>query len=293
MKKDYNIEEKIAVEEAMKALYLYNNACRFTIEEKYLEEDLLTEYFLSDDEQFCKDCEKRIGAAAIQYCYDNPDILNKKQNAKLMSSQIIDAVQAAKIEAEWNLGKLGKGVVADAKREELKREHSVVQKSVWIANAKKGLLDMPQKITKAAIKHSVTPVIVASIASHGALGATIAAGSVTILGVTIGTPLLVGAAVGVAMSLTYETVKYLTPKHVKEAIKSKAKEVMTKTVNVIEKNVQRLMNTPVGKKVSAFVKEKVAPIVSKGADLFERGYEKAKSSLKSGWTKVKSLIPFR
>jgi len=290
MKKDYSFKEKIAVEEALKALYHYNNACLFPVEDQYLDKEILEEYFLTDDVQCCKDIEKKVAAAAIHYCNDNPDILNKKRNALLMSTQMIEALRGAKIEAEYNLGKLGKGVIAEQKREELKRENSVVQKSVFLGKAKKTLKNMPLKMAKSTIRKSITTVVVASLASHGAFGATIAAGSLTIFGVTVGTPLLVGAAVAGGMALACEAVKHLTPKPVREAVKKKAKQAMTYASNVIEKNVQRFERTPVGQKVSSFVQEKVAPVVNRGIDAFKRGYEKAKSFAKSTVTRLKSWL---
>ena len=64
MKKNFSIEEKIAVQEGLKALYIYNKAMKFSLDEAYIDDNVLSEYFLSDDIQFCIDCEKKIGAAA-------------------------------------------------------------------------------------------------------------------------------------------------------------------------------------------------------------------------------------
>lgn len=49
MKKNYSIEEKIAVEEGLKALYIYNKAMKFSLDEAYIDANVLSEYFLSDD----------------------------------------------------------------------------------------------------------------------------------------------------------------------------------------------------------------------------------------------------
>ena len=98
MKKNFSIEEKIAVQEGLKALYIYNKAMKFSLDEAYIDDNVLSEYFLSDDIQFCIDCEKKIGAAAIRCCYDNPDILQKEKNARLMCNQMQEAVRGAKIE---------------------------------------------------------------------------------------------------------------------------------------------------------------------------------------------------
>ena len=132
MKKNFSIEEKIAVEEGLKALYIYNKTMKFSLDEAYIDANVLSEYFLSDDTQFCIDCEKKIGAAAIRCCYDNPDILQKEKNARLMCNQMQEAVRGAKIEAEYNMGKYGIGKIAEAERERRKRENSVVQKAVFI-----------------------------------------------------------------------------------------------------------------------------------------------------------------
>ncbi len=290
MKKNYGFEEKIAVEEALKALYLYNNTLRFPVEDDCLDKEVLSDYFLSDDVQFCSDCEKKIGAATIRYCYDNPDILNKKRNAQLMYSQMQEAMRGAKIEAEYNCGKYGLGINAEKIREERKRENSVVQKSIFLKNAKKTLQNTPGKIVKGAIRRSITPVIVASLATHGALGAAIATGSITIAGITVGTPLLIGAAVGAAMNLSYEVIKRYTPRPIIDNIKSSARDMMTKAENVIEHNVQRFQSTPVGQKVTTFIREKVAPVVNMGVDLVETAYNKTKGMVKSAWTRFKSFF---
>lgn len=151
MKKNFSIEEKIAVQEGLKALYIYNKAMKFSLDEAYIDANVLSEYFLSDDIQFCIDCEKKIGAAAIRCCYDNPDILQKEKNARLMCNQMQEAVRGAKIEAEYNMGKYGIGKIAEAERERRKRENSVVQKAVFIEKAKNTI----QKTTLNAAKRGM------------------------------------------------------------------------------------------------------------------------------------------
>ena len=50
MKQIYFYDEQAAVEEGLKALYRYNNALRFPVDESYINESVLSDYFLSEDE---------------------------------------------------------------------------------------------------------------------------------------------------------------------------------------------------------------------------------------------------
>lgn len=286
MKKNYSIEEKIAVEEGLKALYIYNKAMKFSLDEAYIDANVLSEYFLSDDRQFCIDCEKKIGAAAIRYCYDNPDILQKDKNARLICNQMQEAVRGAKIEAEYNMGKYGIGKIAEAERERRKRENSVVQKAVFIEKAKNTILKTPLNAAKSGMAKKVAPYIVTALLSHGVISAP----TVTVLGLSISTPFVVSVAVMAGMGIAYEAASRLIPSQVKEKIKAKGREMMEKTANVIEKNVERFEHTEVGQRVSSFVREKVAPIVSKGVESVNAAYDKVKAKANSMWTKFKSLF---
>ena len=287
MKKNYSIEEKIAVEEGLKALYIYNKAMKFSLDEAYIDANVLSEYFLSDDKQFCIDCEKKIGAAAIRYCYDNPDILQKEKNARLMCDQMQEAVRGAKIEAEYNMGKYGVGKIAEAERERRKRENSVVQKVVFIEKAKNTIQKTPLNAAKSGmVKNVITPSIVTALLSHGVISAP----TVTVLGLSVSTPCVVGVAVMAGMGIAYEAASRLIPSQVKENMKAKGREMMEKTANVIAKNVERFEHTEVGQRVSSFVREKVAPIVSKGVESVNAAYDKVKAKANSMWTKFKSLF---
>lgn len=286
MKKNYSIEEKIAVEEGLKALYIYNKAMKFSLDEAYIDANVLSEYFLSDDRQFCIDCEKKIGAAAIRYCYDNPDILQKDKNARLICNQMQEAVRGAKIEAEYNMGKYGIGKIAETERERRKRENSVVQKAVFIEKAKNTILKTPLNAAKSGMAKKVAPYIVTALLSHGVISAP----TVTVLGLSISTPFVVSVAVMAGMGIAYEAASRLIPSQVKEKIKAKGREMMEKTANVIEKNVERFEHTEVGQRVSSFVREKVAPIVSKGVESVNAAYDKVKAKANSMWTKFKSLF---
>lgn len=287
MKKNFSIEEKIAVQEGLKALYIYNKAMKFSLDEAYIDANVLSEYFLSDDIQFCIDCEKKIGAAAIRCCYDNPDILQKEKNARLMCNQMQEAIRGAKIEAEYNMGKYGIGMIAEAERERRKRENSVVQKAVFIEKAKNTILKTPLNAAKSGmVKNVITPYILSALLTHGVISAP----TVTVLGVSISTPFVVGVAVMAGMGIAYEAASRLIPLQVKEKIKAKGYEMMEKAANVIEKNVERFEHTEVGQRVSSFVREKVAPIVSKGVESVNAAYDKVKAKANSMWTKLKSLF---
>lgn len=287
MKKNFSIEEKIAVEEGLKALYIYNKAMKFSLDEAYIDANVLSEYFLSADTQFCIDCEKKIGAAAIRCCYDNPDILQKEKNARLMCNQMQEAVRGAKIEAEYNMGKYGIGMIAEAERERRKRENSVVQKAVFIEKAKNTIQKTPLNAAKSGmVKNVITPYILSALLTHGVISAP----TVTVLGVSISTPFVVGVAVMAGMGIAYEAASKLIPLQVKEKIKAKGYEMMEKAANVIEKNVERFEHTEVGQRVSSFVREKVAPIVSKGVESVNAAYDKVKAKANSMWTKLKSLF---
>ena len=50
MKQIYFYDEQAAVEEGLKTLYRYNNALRFPVDESYINESVLSDYFLSEDE---------------------------------------------------------------------------------------------------------------------------------------------------------------------------------------------------------------------------------------------------
>lgn len=287
MKKNFNIEEKIAVQEGLKALYIYNKAMKFSLDEAYIDANVLSEYFLSDDIPFCIDCEKKIGAAAIRCCYDNPDILQKEKNARLMCNQMQEAVRGAKIEAEYNMGKYGIGKIAEAERERRKRENSVVQKAVFIEKAKNTIQKTPLNAAKSGmVKNVITPYILSALLTHGVISAP----TVTVLGLSISTPFVVGVAVMAGMGIAYEAASRLIPLQVKEKIKAKGHEMMEKAANVIEKNVERFEHTEVGQRVSSFVREKVAPIVSKGVETVNAAYDKVKAKANSMWTKLKSLF---
>ena len=82
----------------------------------------------------------------------------------------------------------------------------------------------------------------------------------------------------------------MIPPQVKEKIKAKGHEMMEKAANVIVKNVERFEHTEVGQRVSSFVREKVAPIVSKGVETVNAAYDKVKAKANSMWTKLKSLF---
>ena len=287
MKKNFSIEEKIAVQEGLKALYIYNKAMKFSLDEAYIDANVLSEYFLSDDIPFCIDCEKKIGAAAIRCCYDNPDILQKEKNARLMCNQMQEAVRGAKIEAEYNMGKYGIGKIAEAERERRKRENSVVQKAVFIEKAKNTIQKTPLNAAKSGmVKKVITPYILSALLSHGVISAP----TVTVLGLSISTPFVVSVAVMAGMGIAYEAASRLIPLQVKEKIKAKGYEMMEKAANVIEKNVERFEHTEVGQRVSSFVREKVAPIVSKGVESVNAAYDKVKAKANSMWTKLKSLF---
>lgn len=287
MKKNFNIEEEIAVQEGLKALYIYNKAMKFSLDEAYIDANVLSEYFLSDDIPFCIDCEKKIGAAAIRCCYDNPDILQKEKNARLMCCQMQEAVRGAKIEAEYNMGKYGVGKIAEVERERRKRENSVVQKAVFIEKAKKTLLKTPMNAAKSGVvKFVITPSIVSALLSHGIISAS----TVTVLGLSVSIPFVVGVAVMAGMGIAYEAASRLIPPQVKEKMKTKGREMMEKAANVIEKNVERFEHTEVGQSVSSFVREKVEPIVSKGAEMVNVAYDKVKAKATSMWAKFKSLF---
>lgn len=287
MKKNFSIEEKIAVQEGLKALYIYNKAMKFSLDEAYIDANVLSEYFLSDDIQFCIDCEKKIGAAAIRCCYDNPDILQKEKNARLMCNQMQEAVRGAKIEAEYNMGKYGIGMIAEAERERRKRENSVVQKAVFIEKAKNTIQKTTLNAAKSGmVKNVITPYILSALLTHGVISAP----TVTVLGLSISTPFVVSVAVMAGMGIAYEAASRLIPLQVKEKIKAKGHEMMEKAANVIEKNVERFEYTEVGQRVSSFVREKVAPIVSKGVESVNAAYNKVKAKANSMWTKLKSLF---
>lgn len=92
------------------------------------------------------------------------------------------------------------------------------------------------------------------------------------------------------MGIAYEAASRLIPPQVKEKMKTKGREMMEKAANVIEKNVERFEHTEVGQSVSSFVREKVEPIVSKGAEMVNVAYDKVKAKATSMWAKFKSLF---
>lgn len=204
-----------------------------------------------------------------------------------MCDQMQEAVRGAKIEAEYNMGKYGVGKIAEAERERRKRENSVVQKVVFIEKAKNTIQKTPLNAAKSGmVKNVITPSIVTALLSHGVISAP----TVTVLGLSVSTPFVVGVAVMAGMGIAYEAASRLIPSQVKENIKEKGREMMEKAANVIEKNVERFEHTKVGQRVSSFVREKVAPIVSKGVESVNAAYDKVKAKANSMWTKFKSLF---
>lgn len=231
MKKDYGLDELSAISEAKKALFFYNSILKFPVEKQYLDDEVLDEYFLSDDEQKSKDFEKKVGSAVIKYCFDNQNISKKKETAVLMYSQIQDALRGAKIEADFCLGKLGNGFKAKEKREALRRENDVVQKAVFIENARSKLQKMPRQAAGTAVCHLIAHTIVSSFVSHGVLVGTAA---------VLGTTVMLDVSVGVLAYFAYEAVIRLIPKYVRERIESIAEEAKKTAENVIEANIKRL-----------------------------------------------------
>ena len=215
----YNYDERAAIEAGLRALITYNKAMTFSVDEKFIDSDIIEQYFKAEDENKAADLEKIIGASAVKACYDNPDILRKKHNSQLMASQLLDACRAAKIEYEYNTGKYGVGLKAEAEYKKRQEEHRIVTTATYIEKAKHDIKRLPARILKSGVKRAIVPVVVGHIAASGALGTAIAGASVTIASVTISAPLVIGAVVGTAITLAAEAVWRFTPPAVKKKIK--------------------------------------------------------------------------
>lgn len=286
----YNFDERAAIEAGLRALITYNKAMAFSVDEKFIDSDIIEQYFKAEDENKAADLEKIIGASAVKACYDNPDILRKKHNSQLMASQFLDACRAAKIEYEYNTGKYGVGLKAEAEYKKRQEEHRIVTTATYIEKAKHDIKRLPARILKSGVKRAIVPVVVGHIAASGALGTAIAGASVTIASVTISAPLVIGAVVGTAITLAAEAVWRFTPPAVKKKIKDTIHTVAQKAEAAIERAVEKFENTTIGKKVKYVMEEKVAPFINRGAEIVEHAYETVKSTVKSGWTRLISLF---
>ena len=278
----YNFDERAAIEAGLRALITYNKAMAFSVDEKFIDSDIIEQYFKAEDENKAADLEKIIGASAVKACYDNPDIVRKKHNSQLMASQFLDACRAAKIEYEYNTGKYGVGLKAEAEYKKRQEEH----RRVTTHDIKR----LPARILKSGVKRAIVPVVVGHIAASGALGTAIAGASVTIASVTISAPLVIGAVVGTAITLAAEAVWRFTPPAVKKKIKDTIHTVAQKAEATIERAVEKFENTTIGKKVKYVMEEKVAPVINRGVEIVEHAYETVKSKVKSGWTRLISLF---
>lgn len=273
--KNYRFDERFALGEAFKALHMYNKVLRFSVDDQYINEELLSTYFLSEDEQERKDCEKKLATAAIRFVYDHPDILFKERNSRLVASQFMEAIRGSAIEYDYHMGRLGEDAIeAERTRSRLLKANSVARKAVLLqkvkTTAKNALAKVKQvatKMTWKTIKHKLKDAVAAGteVLSQGDLKKD-------------------------DVRLALEITEQLIPKKVKEKVKHECKALIEKAANVIESSVKALAETPIGKKVTTFMNEKVAPILGRASDAVEKAYGIVQSKLKAGWNRFKSIF---
>lgn len=280
-----NYDEKAAIENGLRSLIRYNKAMRFSVDEKYIDSDIIERYFKATDESEAKALERILGEAAVKACFDNPDILRKKHNSQLMQREFLDACRSAKIEYEYNAGVYGVGLSAEKERSKRLKEHRIVTTATVIEKTKRTLKNMPARMVKSKLTHAVAGAIATSSIGTAVTGAT-----VTILGVTVGVPTLIFAAVGAGISIATEAAWRFTPPETKKRIKDTIYDTAKKAEATINRAVEKFENTTFGKKVKKVVEEKIEPVINRGVEIANRTFEAVRSTAKSVWTRFKSLF---
>lgn len=268
----------ISIEHGMEQLLHYNSAMRIPIGEEYIDKELFETYFSTEDEEDRRKMEKIMVAAAVKYCYANPDILRKKTNATIMANNLVDAARAARITVEYCDGKYGQGLEGEKEYSKRLKEHSVVKAATLMEQTKRSL---KKAITKTPVKiasRAITGAIITQLATHGAATAV----GFTVAGVTVA-PVAIGSAVAVGLGTVCDYVWSRVPEEKRQQVKKKAKRMAEKVVNVVRDAARPLTRIPAIKNVVDVVETHVIPAV-------KSGWEKTKEKGRSLWTRAKSLF---
>jgi len=232
----------------------------------------LEEYFNCTDTSRQASFDKMIGAAAIEAIYTDPEIPKRLKGkvAKRASEELQDAFRGAKVEYEFAIGKFGKGQESVRKYERAKKEIKLCRKAAWLDKVKRNL---PRQLTKQAAKQGVKAALTAG-------------------GFSVGGP--IGALIGFATGLAVDAVWYLTPKSVKDKIKTKAGEIAQKSCSIIKTVAEQIKASPVVQKAKAVVETYIAPhvkpVYEKAKEALSQTASKVGSAVQRGWKAFKSLF---
>lgn len=291
MKKNYHYEEIINIEDAMTRIMKYNAVMRFPMNEDFYRSELFNEYVTTDDPKRLKDLEDIIGAAAEKAINDDPDILRKEKNKHLMKTQLVDVFRAGRVECKYINGDYGdNGHKAEKTYKEELLKINIVRKSNTIEYAKKTLKKIPVKVLRSKLAGTVTGAILGAMMKGGSVGVAIAGGSVTIAGITIGAPALIGAAVGGILAFGINTLIHHIPQENKKKIKENVRENVERTCNYIKRQAEPIKNTETYQTYVEPVVEKVKPFYEKAKDWAEEKWESVKKLGTKLWKRVKSAI---
>ena len=292
MKNNYHYEERLHIEEATTRILRYNAIMRFPMDEEFYKCEAFLEYITTEDQKRLNDLEDIIGSAAEQAVNDDPDILFKKNNKDVMKRQLIDVCKAGRNEYNYISGKYGEGHKAKKIYDQKNQEIGIIRKATYIERAKKVLKEVPVKILKKGISNAVTAGITAAMIKGGALGATIAGGTVTIAGFTVGAPLLIGVAVAACLTLATKAVVHLTPPETKKKIREKIHEYSESTICTIQRESEAIRKSEIFQTCIEPVVEKVKPFYEKAKDYAQEKWEKVKEYREKAKKFVKSIVPW-
>ena len=265
MKKWVEIDERAAIESALNNLRRYNRAMYISLDASVLNEtkSVVEKYFVaSEGSSEAIALEKVIGRAAIEAVYDNQDVPKqyKKKVAERTAREFIGACKAAKIDYDYTTLAYGSGIKAEQERERRHKEITVLKNYRYLDKITKKIQKAPSKIAKKATISTIVDTITDEKDET---------------------------------RWAKRAVYFLTdlvPDRVKDNIKDTAKKGFEKAANIIDKAIARFESTPMGQKVSNFMREKVDPIVEKGVNKVIEIASTVKQKVKSGWTALKSVF---
>lgn len=265
MKRVFEYDDASAVEAALRCLRQYNHAMWISVDEEHLDKELAERYFRAEENSEDEiNLEKQIGAAAICSCNDNPDIPQKYKVkvANRMYREFLGAFRASKVDFMYSCGKFGMPNLPEAEkeRERKHKEIAIVNKVRYLNNVTKII----RRRSKRIIQYEGLKKIFHTI--------------------TDSEP---------TIKLTSRIIMFASgfiPEKVKDSIKETADDAFEKTANILNKNVERIKQTEVGKKVTEVYENKIEPIVRVGYEKVAEVCSKVKHAAKSTWTKIKSFF---
>lgn len=249
--------DQSAVSQALATLQGYLAELPATVNMPELDTKAIEEYFTSDDTERIAQFEKMLGVSAVEAIYNDPNLPKelKFTTAIRGAEEIQDAFRRAKADYEFASGKYGVGGIAVERLETEKKEIALCRKATILERLKD---ELPKMHDKAKAKMQIAWVLAERC------------------GVPQAAP--IAAAIAYVYSMGKDVWK-VVPEPVKEVIKTKAKEIARRGLNIVVNVAQRMAKSPIVQMAKSVV-ESFIP------DFLKPEYEAGKKALKPVITHV-------